>query len=505
MDRQQAINELWRRGELDFLLHETQKKIKKQLHDMPGRVKPILCSRQLGKTTLLIIMAFEPCLKVSKSVVKYICPEQAQGENNIKQALEYILKTCPIDCKPEWIESKKHYVFPNGSLIQIRGTDNKRHEKLRGGKSVICIVDEAGFCNELGYVVNSILRPTIIHTKGYIYLVSTPSKSSNHEFIRKYILPAKASGKLIKYTINDNPLLTQHDIDEIALDYSLGVLDPEFLREYMCEISDDGAVKVLPEVNDKSLDGVICTDIKRPPFVDYYVSGDIGFKDLTAYLFGYWDFGVATLVVLDELILHGPTLEPTKSLMQHLAEGIRSKENQHFLDINNKVKVPYQRVMDNDLIVINDLNVTHGFTFLPTQKDNKDSAVNQLRQLINQGRLKIHERCKHLLYHMQYAEWDDRSTGLARKFKHIPNSHDNKIRGGHADALDSLIYMNRNIIKSHNPFPTDYDIPTGDNVFISPKREKASHEMQENVSKMLNIKPSQIVKNKIVRRTHLRK
>ena len=45
--------------------------------------------------------------------------------------------------------------------------------------------------------------------------------------------------------------------------------------------------------------------LELPELCDTYVAGDVGVKDLTAYLFGYYDFEKATLCILDEYISNG--------------------------------------------------------------------------------------------------------------------------------------------------------------------------------------------------------
>lgn len=477
----QIRNELWRRGDLEFLLRPEQHKIIEALNKQSGAIRTLLASRRLGKTFGLLVMAGQICLKKPFAIVKYICPKQNQGERNLKEDMRDILKTCPIDCTPVWVGKEKAFIFPNGSQIQVAGTDNGNHENIRGGSADMCIVDEAGFCDHLGYVIRSVLRPTILHTKGCVYLVSTPSRSATHPFIVEFVNPLKALGTLDVLDIYESSILSKDDILAIAKDYPGGVENAEFQREYLCLVTEDGETKVIPEATSERLEEITVDNITMPAYYDAYVSGDIGFKDLTAYLFAFWDFSRAKLVIIDELIIHGPSLQG-QSLTDFLADGIKEKESMWF---NTPTSVT--RVMDNDLIVIDDLHIAHDLLFLPTAKDNKDSAVNMLRLLINNNQLEIHSRCKHLKYHLAYGQWDEKSANLkSRKFKHIPNSPDKTIRGGHADALDALIYLNRNVHKSKNPYPHGYGIPNGDDIFVSPKIEDKIEQTHEAFQQLIN-------------------
>lgn len=64
---------------------------------------------------------------------------------------------------------------------------------------------------------------------------------------------------------------------------------------------------------------------------------------------------------------------------------------------------------------------------------------------------------------MRAAEWNKSET----EFKQLKDSATGKVRGGHCDALDALIYMHRNIVKSRNPFPSNYGAMSGSNVFTT--------------------------------------
>jgi hypothetical protein len=83
------------------------------------------------------------CLRNENYVVKYACPGKEQASEIINKLIPKILETCPKKLKPKWFEGKKLYRFKNGSEIHVRGTDNKQHEKLRGGECHMGIVDEA--------------------------------------------------------------------------------------------------------------------------------------------------------------------------------------------------------------------------------------------------------------------------------------------------------------------------------------------------------------------------
>jgi hypothetical protein len=207
---------------------------------------------------------------------------------------------------------------------------------------------------------------------------------------------------------------------------------------------------------------------------------DVGFVDLTVALFAYYDFKEATIVIMDELVTNGAEMTT-----ESLARDIRHKEKIRFFDHTANIECePYLRVMDNELKLINDLSRLHEITFIPTAKDNKEAAVNNMRIWVSQGRVKIHERCKHLLYHLEYGQWDK----SRRKFKHLNDSPDKSVRGGHVDAADALIYLVRNILEHRNPFPEDFGQLKGNNIWR--KKQSEESDMSSIMHKIMNIKKS---------------
>ena len=470
---QEALRELWRRGDLNFLLHEKQKEIKRNLLDRTDGINVIFCARRFGKTYMLLNMAMEVCVNKPNAIVKYLCPEKAQGVDNIQENMRNLLENCPEDLKPRWYDAKSRYIFPNGSQIQVQGTDNKNYQKLRGGSSDMCIVDEAGFCSDLDDAVMSVLFPTTFTTNGKIYLVSTPSQDPTHEFMTRYVEPNRHN--IIKYTIYDNPMLNQQQIERIINSYPLKEKDPKFKRECLCEEALNLEKMVVGEFREKEEN--IIMEWKRPPYYDAYTSGDIGYRDLTVYLIGYYDFLNSTLVIEDELVLEGIQVNT-----KNIADGVREKEERWVPN-----PVTRLRYMDNDLKEINNLISLHQIAFLPTEKHNKDAHINRVKLMIINGQLKINPRCKTLIYHLRNAMWKDtKSNTINREFEHLKDATDGSVKGGHADALDALIYMVRNVMTHKNPYPEDYDVMKGDHVVYSKWKNKRESDFTESVKKIMN-------------------
>lgn len=468
ISRKEAIDALWSKGVLHWKLHKGQKAMHELVRGSDHPIIVIGCSRQLGKSYFLTLLAIEECLQKPNIIIKFIAPKAKDIRRIIAPLIREITADAPKDLRPKFNSRENIYIFPNGSEIQLAGTDNGHAESIRGNKAHLCIIDEAGFCDELDYVVDSILIPTMTRTRGKLIMASTPSRSPDHPFMT-FFDDAEAEGRLIKKTIYDNPQLSTEDIERIA--EALGGKDsPDFRREYLVEriINEDDAV--VPEfsgINGKELQTKIIKEVPPPPFYDAYVSMDIGGKDLTAVLFAYYDFATAKIVIQDEYVAGG------KVLTDSIAANIKSRELALW-----KEKPPHLRVSDNNnLILLNDLAVKHEIAFLPTAKDNADAALNNMRMLLKSERIIIDPKCKTLISHLNGAIWNKARNSFARGGDK-----------GHYDMVHALVYLCRNVNQNRNPYPPGYQFPNRHSVFFSdPALKGVSTEFEQHLQKMFKI------------------
>jgi hypothetical protein len=443
-------HELWRRNLIHYKFHAVQKELWEIYNKSPeGSTLVWLLSRQMGKSFCLGLFAVIQAQSKPNSIIKLLTDTKLHARTIFEPIFREIFEDCPEDLKPDYIASSYVYVFKNGSQIQLAGSDGGHAERLRGQKSDLILVDEAGFCDNLDYNVNSILFPTTTHTGGRIVIASTPSPEPDHDF-NKFVEEAEARGYLTKKTLYDNPLLTPEKVDNIISKFKGGTTNSQFRREYMCEMIKDENLSVLPEVDDELLAKIVKVH-EQPPFYARYVAMDIGFKDLTVVLFGYYDFKSNCVVIQDEIVKPGKEIH-----LPDFTKELQDKENELWMNpLTHELIKPEVRASDINPFVIQEISIyakknnpSHPIDFSIATKHDKLAHLNKLRVMLANEKIIIHPKCETLARHLKHCKWKDKSNkdDFARS-----NGDD-----GHYDAVDALLYFVRAINYNKNPYPASY-------------------------------------------------
>lgn len=444
LTRKEALYAAWSRGLLSYKFDPCQKEIYQTIQNSNEKINVVFCSRRIGKTAAALLIAFQYCLAKPNTIVKFLAPTKLMlAEIVIPVVDEVILNDCPEEFKPRYLRNRYKYEFANGSQLQLAGNDAGHAKKLRGGFAHLCVVDEAQDCDGLLDAVRSILIPTTLNTRGKIVILGTAPKDPEHDFL-KFIEQADYTKSLVKKTIYDNPRIKPEEIDEIIKAYPNGVNNTEFRQEFLCEIIRDPSLVVVPEFTEE-IEKEIVKDWPLPPHFDCYESMDVGFKDMTVILFGYYDFRAAKVIIQDEIVLQGHAVQ-----IPVLISKIQETEKNLWTNIyTNEIKKPRLQVADNNLIVLEEINRVSKWkiNFIPAEKDDKDAAVNRLRVLVANKKIIISPKCETLIRHLRTAKWSKKQG--KRVF-------DRGADGGHADALDSCIYFVRHVDYTHNPYPNDF-------------------------------------------------
>lgn len=470
-----AKYELWRRGHLTWLLDKNQQELRDLYYNTKEKINVWLLARRSGKSYSLIVMALEVCNSKPKTIVKYLGPTKLQIKQIVRPLIDKILEDCPDELKPQLRESDYIYYFPNGSELHMAGADAGHAEKLRGSDAHLILVDEAGSVADLKYIIQSILLPTTLITKGKIILASTPPVESEHDFLY-YIEDAELKGTIVKRTIYDNPRLSEKDLKEAEEEMG-GKHTESFRREYLCEIIKDSNSSVIPEFDDNLIKDIV-KEWPLPPYFDGYVGMDLGFKDLTALVFGYYDFRAAKIIIQDELVIDFK--QPDMNLKK-LCDLIKQKEESIWTNpITHEVRSPYMRVSDIDYIVLQEIGKASGglIHFSPANKYDKEANINNLRTLLSTKRIIISPKCVNLIRHLKNVKWSKNKQGFARSAENA-----------HYDLVDACLYFVKSMNFNKNPYPATYDLNMKDLYVTNPEKYQKQTTYEDVFKKMLNIKP----------------
>jgi len=427
---------MWRQGDLRFKFKPAQRQMHYEIFKNPHMKYVVKCSRRLGKTFMLCCIAIMKCLQHPGSLVRYAAPTHKALKKFIIPVMKIILRDCPEELRPEWKGSDGIYVFKNGSEIHLAGVNNDNADSLRGTHADLFIIDEAGFVDDLKYLIDDVAMPQFLDPDGKIVqgrrliISGSPARTPAHEFT-EICRVCEHQGNLSHYDIYAGGY--PKDTIEIYKQECGGENSTTWKREYLALDVVDENYALIPEwkpsyIQVPPIDG-------RFQYWQKYVALDIGVRDLTVALFAYYDFSKATLFVLDEVVMNGMQMTTQK-----LAEAIRRQELSTFQGLE-----VFRRISDVDLLLLNDLRSLHSLYFSPTDKGRLEEMVNEVRIWVNSGRVIVAPHCKQTIGSLSYGVWNEKRNDFERSPMY-----------GHFDALAALMYLIRNVDQRTNPVPITY-------------------------------------------------
>jgi hypothetical protein len=436
----------WYQGNLSWKLNSAQKELYNFFHKNKEKTTVISMTRQGGKSYFATITAFEYCLKNSNVQVKYAAGDAKTALKAIRSNIIALCAEAPKELRPTYDRILGCWKFKNNSLLYLEGLDSGKADSLRGTPAHLVIIDEAAFINDLNYALYSVLMPMTITTKGKVLIISTPPKSKGHDFAT-LVQEAEYSNsfyKLDAYSyieMNKNDIsffkdiFTSTELEKLRLNAPKNV----FNREYLCVFETNEEDAVVPEFLEAK--HKIVREWQRPGQFSAYVGMDLGVKDLTAVVFGYYDFLNDKIIIEDELEIDGKKMNT-----DYLGKNIQRIEDELWGDLITGLVIDQpKRVCDiNEQVARIDLQRLYNLKFLSAPKDDKDSAINMLRVLIENEKIIINPKCKKLIFHLENATWNKSRTSFERS----------KV-AGHYDFVDALIYMLRVVKRNKNPFKAE--------------------------------------------------
>lgn len=415
----------WRKGRLRWKLHAAQKHIYDTIRNLPVTIREpvILSSRRLGKSYLIVTMALEDCLRNKNVRVRIIGPDIKQTTNIVVPLITKITQDAPEGLIKR-TKSENKWIVGDSELI-LGGFDSSNIESHRGSESYSIYIEETGSCSpdQYSYAMTDVLKPQLLHSRGRIVHATTPPPSMGHPFVVDTISQARVNNSFFQYTIYDNPLLDQDQIEDAIKDCG-GVDTIAFRREYLCELIKDERLLVYPEFSPHCLSTHVPEHWKGTISIDFG-----GIRDKTVALLLTYDFIQGIDLVLDERVFDRNT--DTRTIIETIRE----------MEVAWGLKDP-TRYADASGMTHVDANQLFGYHFAAPHKDDLDAAVNAVRIRLAQGKLKVNPKCKVLMQTLESQQYNDKRTDFLRTDAL-----------GHNDAGMALTYGIRMLDRITNPYP----------------------------------------------------
>jgi hypothetical protein len=420
VDKNAAIVKLWNAGVLSFKLHAAQKIIYQDLKKLDKDTREVLifCARRFGKSYLGLILALEKALSKPNIQVAIVGPTLKQTTNITTPLLKKIAQDAPIDLIKR-TKSEARWNLSNGSTLLIGGYDSIA-ESLRGLELAEIYLEETGQATpdseEYNYILYSILYPTLMHSRGRLVHLTTPSRIIDHPLHTETLPKCRLSNSFYLYDIEKNPLLSKEDITK-EIELLGGSNSIAVLRELYCEIVRDDSITVVTTFDEARH----VAELTPTHPLKYCVGGDLGYtNDLSAFVLAGYDHNLGKVLVLNELSFEPET--PSKKIVDTLNEQWGQYKPTYIVDIQGNTRTDMSGL---------------GLSTVTPIKDKFDSTITFIRNEFYQDKLHIDTKCTLLIETLRSGIFNKQKTD----FKRTASLY-------HLDMLMALVYLLRSIDKS---------------------------------------------------------
>lgn len=334
-----------------------------------------------------------------------------------------------------WNGSKREWTFPAGNVLRFGYLQHRNDVyNWQGAAAHFYGFEEAGQIDPwcMDYVKSRARRPKVSTIPIRFRYTANPGGIAHEYLYKNFVAMNGVGGYLFVPSLaRDNPGLDVRDY----LARLEAMTDPVLRKQLK-----DGDWTAVDRSNalvkewTKELAALQTRQDARPQWYTPYLAGDIGSRDLTVWLLGYWDFPTATLHVVAELVLRDPSTDDIGTGLEKL-----TKDTFPGMEIRGFSDVDYR--------LIKDLRA-YGIKLQATAKDDALGARNLTRSWIGKGRIVVSPNCPVLLKTLESGVWNNLRTDYVRTEE-----------TGHADPWDTLVYMVRNVATGLNPEPPKDDKP----------------------------------------------
>ncbi len=395
----------------------------------------IFCSRQIGKSFLILIIAMEHCSRLHgrrRPLVRIFCETLKQVEDIVNDNMQVILALAP----PGWIKRTKSENRWKVGLGEIRlcplaaaHVDGKR-----GGNATLVLLEEGCVSKSDQYrrAIGRVINPQLLRSRGKLGHITTPPEDVAHYVVTDVLPKCRANGAYAHKTIYDNVQLTDEQIIE-AFDRCTD--DEEWDREYLAKVVKSLTKTVVPEFDQE----LHVRTLKPPGFAFWQTSLDFGgVRDKHGIVLTYFDFERATLCVYDERFLE------TNTATEQIKQATLSMEKGAAKALDGRLWLGGRprRVSDCPGQILVDLRALDFAVRTPDKEPGSwEAGINEVRVAFQKGQIEVDPRCIWLISTLDYGLY----TANRKDFERTELL-------GHLDLLSALIYAWRHRT-TLNPFP----------------------------------------------------
>jgi hypothetical protein len=400
-------------------------------------------TRRLGKSSWLLILMIEECMKKPGVKCAFFAPVKDGLLDYIEPIINKTSSLAPEGYPLDFDRSRFMVNFENKSSIIFRGSNNQQHRIRRGQEFHLAAIDEARDVSDLDSLIDSVVFPALFDSDGYLIISSTPADTRSHPL---YAIRQRAEfeGWLSRIPMSlankiEPEIYSTERIAEWKSETLRGVDGEDvWKREYECEWVINKSRAAVAEWKPE----YIRYDTPDPckQFYRHYVGLDWGYKDYTALVLGTWNYRHALLEVQSELTFLGQDVRCDK-----IADALRSQARKTWgLDVDFREMTMASDSADP--ILINELNRQPDMNFSPVHKLNSlEAMLAEFRLLVSQGKILINPNCALTIHCVANGIWDEKRQKL-----------DQDVLAHHFDHLMALVYLTRMLDRVSNPIPADF-------------------------------------------------
>ena len=384
---------------LTFSLHENQLKV----WEDNSRFRVLVAGRRFGKTTLAVTELVISALSKNEGKFWYVAPSYRQAKMIAWRLLKNLIpQEIARGCK--FNESELSVMLPNGSLIELKGTDNE--ESLLGVGLDGMVVDEFASIYDNWRVWYEILRPMLTDKKGWVLFIGTPKgKDSFFELFLKG--QREEDGyKSWQFKTVDNPFIDPKEVEEAKRD------SPEryFKQEYEASFQDFVGL-IYPEYSEKLHviePYTIPSSLARVGAIDPAMSGFTG---------------VLKVAIDNEDLIVYQEYRKQDVRVSEVVPEIQEDGVYWLIDPASSAKSVQK---DGKLYSLFDEYQDFGIVASPGEND-VDAGINRVAEFFKTKRIRIFSTCTSLIWELERYHWAESKESISGQAKPKPFKKDDHL------------------------------------------------------------------------------